>query len=280
MKQKGHGRFDKILLVGGSTRKPQVAERLKQEFAIEPEMYDPDESVAKGAAIYGWKLALDDQIKIVIAEQTGQQVDKVDLQVADAAKLREAQKQVAGKFALPAATVEKASGTKITNVTSKTFGIVSLVQVSLPSTARSISTTATSATHSSSAAGERRVEMVVNLIKRNDPVPADVTQTFGTVEDDQRTVEVRLMENLDLRETTDPASATEIGKAELKMPPRLPAGSPIQVTFRLNDQGRLEVEATEPTSKETIRIVVETACVMSDEEVEKAKSKGLAIKVS
>ncbi len=49
---KGHAHFDKIILVGGATRMPQVRDRLVAEFNSEPEIYDPDEAVAKGAALY------------------------------------------------------------------------------------------------------------------------------------------------------------------------------------------------------------------------------------
>ena len=47
-----HPKFDKIILVGGATRMPQVRNRLVAEFDMEPEIYDPDEAVAKGAALY------------------------------------------------------------------------------------------------------------------------------------------------------------------------------------------------------------------------------------
>ena len=50
---KGYTQFDKIILVGGATRMPQVRNRLVAEFNIEPEIYDPDEAVAKGAALFG-----------------------------------------------------------------------------------------------------------------------------------------------------------------------------------------------------------------------------------
>lgn len=55
---KGVKDFDKILLVGGSTMMKQVKERLEQEFPGKPIEYcDPNQSVAKGAAIYGLNLA-------------------------------------------------------------------------------------------------------------------------------------------------------------------------------------------------------------------------------
>ncbi len=47
---KGYDQFDRIILVGGATRMPQVHDRLVAEFNVEPVLYDPDEAVAKGAA--------------------------------------------------------------------------------------------------------------------------------------------------------------------------------------------------------------------------------------
>ena len=55
---KGYTQFDKIILVGGATRMPQVHNRLVAEFNVEPEIYDPDEAVAKGAALYALKESL------------------------------------------------------------------------------------------------------------------------------------------------------------------------------------------------------------------------------
>ena len=55
--EKGITKFDEFLLVGGSTRMPQVLEMVKRVFGPrivnEPRLYEVDEAVAKGAAIYG-----------------------------------------------------------------------------------------------------------------------------------------------------------------------------------------------------------------------------------
>ena len=64
---KGHTTFDKIILVGGATRMPQVRDRLVAEFGMEPESYDPDEAVAKGAALYGLKESLQDEVQEILA---------------------------------------------------------------------------------------------------------------------------------------------------------------------------------------------------------------------
>ena len=69
--KKGYKHFDEIILVGGSTRMPMVARRIKKEFGIEPKLFDPDEAVAKGAAIYGWKLFLQDEVREHISQKTG-----------------------------------------------------------------------------------------------------------------------------------------------------------------------------------------------------------------
>ena len=50
-KEKGYT-VDEILLVGGSTRMPQVTKALVSKYGIEPKILEPDEAVAKGAAIY------------------------------------------------------------------------------------------------------------------------------------------------------------------------------------------------------------------------------------
>jgi molecular chaperone DnaK (HSP70) len=253
-KIKEHTQYDKILLVGGCSRMPQVAQRLKDEFKVECEMYDPDEAVAKGAAVYSWKLALDDQIKITIAGWTGQDAVDVDVDKVGEVTAKKAQEQVAQKFGLLPAVVKKAAQIQVKNVTSKTFGIVAL--------------------------NEQRAEKVFNLIRRNDSVPADETRDFGTVEANQINVEICLREGLELNQVSELAQCTEIGKAELPLPPGLPAGSLIRVTFKLNEQGRLEVTATEPKSGKTIQFEVQTAGVMSPEEVEEAKSRALAMSVS
>jgi molecular chaperone DnaK (HSP70) len=51
-KGKGAAKIDEILLVGGSSRMPQVKERVDAEFHCDSKLTDPDECVAKGAAIF------------------------------------------------------------------------------------------------------------------------------------------------------------------------------------------------------------------------------------
>jgi molecular chaperone DnaK len=61
--------IDRILLVGGSTRMPMVARMLEQQSGITPDRsVNPDEAVARGAALYAQSL---------LAEETGQNSLKI-----------------------------------------------------------------------------------------------------------------------------------------------------------------------------------------------------------
>lgn len=51
-KEKGVNKIDEILLVGGSSRMPQIKKRVDKEFYCDSKLTDPDECVAKGAAIF------------------------------------------------------------------------------------------------------------------------------------------------------------------------------------------------------------------------------------
>lgn len=48
--------IDTILLVGGSTKMPQVEKIIIEKYGITPKVFEPDEAVAKGAAIYAYTL--------------------------------------------------------------------------------------------------------------------------------------------------------------------------------------------------------------------------------
>jgi molecular chaperone DnaK (HSP70) len=245
--KKNFTKFDQILLVGGATRMPQVPERLRREFNLEPKIHDPDESVAKGAAWYGQKLAIGDSIKIII-ESWGKNVETVDK-----ATMEKAQQAVADDMGLLKTSVEKAVEMKITDVTSRSFGIVALDQ--------------------------NNKENVFNLIHVNDNVPTHATQQFGTVETNQENAEIRIMENIDSGNLVDPGNCQEIGNAILNLPSGLPARSPVEIKFQLDEQGRLHATARELTANRVIEVDIETKRVISQEKLEEAKARSTGLTV-
>jgi molecular chaperone DnaK (HSP70) len=257
-RKKGYESFDEILLVGGSVKMPQVAERVKEEFSTEPKIFDPDEAVAKGAALFAHKTAVSDEFVKRLAEETGmtpEEIEEADPEEIPKEAMAAATEKTADVFSLPASDIEK-SQRKIENVVSKSFGVVSFIS------------------------DDSDEQAVVNLILKNTTVPADITQEFGTREENQQKVELRIMENEASDPTIDPELAIEIGNAVLDLPPGLPAHSPIDITFRLNEEGRLEMTATERTESRRIDMTIETTSVIQGEELEEAKARSLGMVVS
>ena len=248
--RKGYTEFDQILLVGGSTRMLQVAERLKVEFGSEPKSFEPDEAVAKGAAWYGQKLVVGDMIKIII-ESWG----VAETEQAPAEMVGKAQQEAADRLGLSLPSVQQYETMSIRNVTSRSFGVIAL--------------------------DPDMKERVSNIIRVNDLVPTEATRRFGTVEANQENADIRIMESLVRDEQAEVSECDEIGKALLPLPPGLPANSPIEITFRLNEQGRLDATGRELAGGQSIDAPqIETKRVISQEELEEAKARSEQLKFS
>src|SRR5262249_28941377 len=125
-RNKGYTHFDKMILVGGATRMPQVRNRLVAEFNLEPESYDPDEAVAKGAALYALKESLLDQVQDFLSTRiaaAGEEAQAVDLAQISAEEVAEAldhlEKELGFTLTGP---VRELVNTRIVNVLSKSLG--------------------------------------------------------------------------------------------------------------------------------------------------------------
>lgn len=62
-RKKGVESFDQVLLVGGSSRMPQVKAAVDRRFNCDARLTDPDECVAKGAAIFAMNKSYEDAIE-------------------------------------------------------------------------------------------------------------------------------------------------------------------------------------------------------------------------
>ena len=62
-RKKGVESFDQVLLVGGSSRMPQVKSAVDKRFDCDARLTDPDECVAKGAAIFAMNKSYEDAIE-------------------------------------------------------------------------------------------------------------------------------------------------------------------------------------------------------------------------
>ena len=253
-KQKGAARIDKLLLVGGSTYMPQVIAAVKGKFPFEVRQFDPNQAVAKGAALFGYKCYLDEQIKIRIAEQTGQAKEEIDVAKVDPPVVQRAQSEVARDHGMSLPGLQDIVKPKISNVTSKSFGMVAFNR------------------------DDR--EVVFNLILVDDRVPATVTEHFVTREEAQIRIDMRCMESQLNEKQAEVARCREIGLTMLEFGRALPKGSPVEVTFGLGPDGLLSVRGKESGTGREISATFKTESIMTREEVEAAKSRNLSLQVA
>ena len=253
----GTSEFDKLLLVGGSTKMPQVAARLTEEFGVTPVVHDPDQSVAKGAAIYAQKRRLGEEIKIEIANIMGKQGTPVDEDVPREV-YDKAVENVATQAGLRKEAVARIDQMEVTNVASHSFGIVVIDD-----------------------SADEMKEYISNLVLAQEAVPASKTRTYGTVQPNQSRVDIRVMENSGRDRDVPIERGRPIGLAVLKLSDGLPNGSPVDITFELTQDGRLKVTGRDlaESGEETVA-VVETDRTLSEEELQLAKARARGIKVS
>jgi len=82
------------------------------------------------------------------------------------------------------------------------------------------------------------------MIPRNTSIPFTVNQRFTTTVPNQQRIHVCLLEG----EASDPAACTLIGDFRIvNLPPDLPVGSPIEITYRYDANGRIHCSAKELT---------------------------------
>ena len=232
-----------ILLVGGSSRMPQVAKTVKEEIGIETKMFDPDEAVAKGAALYAENVSNFNVIIEETALKTGKTVEQVKQDIESGAT-----------------DISKLSGScdafkpvKIINVTSRSYG-----------------------TGSYTGPVGQEVKKLFNLIKLNTDLPAYGEDIFRPHNDNQSTVRFTVYESLSSEDVTELSEGKLIGDAILTLPPNTPKTAQIQTVFKINETGLLEIKATELKSGNTVEAQFQTTSSMSDAELATAIRKNSA----
>lgn len=104
------------------------------------------------------------------------------------------------------------------------------------------------------------------MIPRNTQLPIKARKTFPTLRDDQRSVEVNVIEGGD----SSGNNSTAIGKCQVKgLPENLPAKTPVQVTFKYGSDGRLTVQARLPTIDKDAEMTIQRAAGLSEEAIAK-----------
>jgi molecular chaperone DnaK len=102
------------------------------------------------------------------------------------------------------------------------------------------------------------------MIQRNTPIPCSTKQRFVTRELNQQRVRIRILEG----DAPDPDACYEIGQCVItELPPGLPAGSPIEVTYSFDQNGRIQVHACDVTGGREARTEIIRAAGLGQKDV-------------
>ena len=249
-KRPGADKFDEIILVGGASRMLDVSTRLQQEFGIEPKLYDPDEAVAKGAAIYGQEASVRNWLVSSIADLQGKAPETIDLQKTaeqpaeeelSLPELHALYEQASAVYSLPPSVVKGIAETKVKNVTSKSFGIVLRDVVN-------------------------NRDVVKSLIKKNATLPVTVTEVYPLSEDNQKDISIRIVENDFTKDIIPVRDSKLIDKLRFILPEGLSKNSKIEVKFNMLNDGRLVFQAIDLTTGKKVSREVKTTDAVTTEQ--------------
>jgi molecular chaperone DnaK (HSP70) len=106
------------------------------------------------------------------------------------------------------------------------------------------------------------------LIPRNTPLPASATKIYGTQKANQPEVIIRIIEG----ESFYVDECNQLGVCRITgLPPGLPKGSPVEVTFTLDGSGRLHVRAVETTSGQSVTTSIVCDAGITREKIDRAR---------
>jgi molecular chaperone DnaK len=116
-------------------------------------------------------------------------------------------------------------------------------------------------------------EYVFPMIRKMTPVPVETKNSFGTAKANMKNAIVRVVEG----ESTVPGECTPLGICDIELPPFLPKGSPVELTYTYNENQVLEVIVDAYGRQNRVQIARNTG--LSDSEIEMATADLLQIKV-
>lgn len=227
--------IDEVLLVGGSSFMPAVARALKEKFGWEAKLSDPNQAVAKGAAIYGAS-----PVSIGFDGEIGD----------DGKPVR----------ALPGTTAFRiGGGREIETVIPKAIGIGVWCEHADNMTCE----------HSDANSEKTMVEF---FIHKNDSLPFVEKRQFETAYEGQRSVKIEVYEQAGETESILVANnrlLSHEGGAVIEGLPALPKGSPIEIELDINKQGEAHLAAKDLTTGKELEFTIKLG-LMQEEDVRKA----------
>ncbi len=259
--------IDSMLLVGGSSRMPQVRENISAAFPdMDIEIYDPDQSVAKGAALLcksndivdsglgagpvrGTVRETEESVPAETAEpMSGEEAVPEEDGAGSVVEGEEETVYVRPGKDLPAGVIS------VHNVLSKSFGIC--------------------------ASDETKKEYISNIIFRNEVLPITAVKTYYPMDDGQLTIRIQIYEdgamNGEEGKKVALAEGSMVGEFHMELPEGVTRDTPVTVKFTASDEGILTASVDCMDVHGDYRL--QNRFQMTEEEFE--RSQGLMEKVS
>ena len=205
-------RIDKILLVGGSSRMPQVANMIERDYHIVPILADPDEAVAKGAAVFAANEKQFNDFVKVEAAKSGKTVEEIKEENLSTGELDK-------KYAVSATGTIGSLRLNITNVLSRTYGIEVL--------------------------NDDEQHEISNLLMINTKLPAKCVKQYSTHSDNQSGAELIIYESRSVENNMPVEDRKPLTSIEMKFLRPVPKDTVLEVTFALDNSGILHIIAEE-----------------------------------
>lgn len=235
-KGKGITKIHHFLLVGGSTRMPQVQEMVATEFCselgLEPTLFDPDESVAKGAARYArlqWLKKVEDERLRRLRVETGVDPNDNDPEVTLPPTPKD-------EIVLPSGDIK--------TVASKSCGIRIL---------------------------KDGVPAIYNMILKQAPLPFEYSQEIPVSEDNCMSVPLDVFYCNEVVKYAKVEQCEELGKAMMELDSPLSKMDKIKVTLGLNKEGAVTLSATDMKSGKHVDAHFDAKGAVSEADIEAAK---------
>ena len=227
---------------------PQVKETLEAKFGKEKVYFlEPDEAVAKGAAIHAVNVYVNNQKNLSEKDFESEENVKVNID-GDIKELNAKDYKEKLSFS-PEIMSLGGKAREVVMTTTKSFALNPIVN------GRQIG---------------------YNMIIKNQLMNngfLEVSKVFGTYLPNQETVDITIYENDSMEEYFELEENLKLGKVTLELPKNLPKGSPIEITLKLTKEGILEVKGLDKTSNKEVKVEMNTKGIMSKQELERIKNK-------
>lgn len=237
-------KLDEVLLVGGSTRMPQVKRALEADQKligvmnqVVVTMHDPDQAVASGAALWAEMMGTESEEQIIGGGSSGSPNTTVP----------DSDNQTTNNSGFVTGLANKAdSSIVVEEKLTKSYGLVIL-------------------------ANDNVTEIVSNIIFKDtpyDPRQGIVNKNqYGTVVDNQASIAFRIMENTSTDAETTVESSTELYNFNFALPAGAPRGTAIDVEYFFDPSAILHISVTEGYANTTCdNQQVQIKGVVSEEE--------------